>query len=217
MPLSDSRRSRRQMSAFEDATLAAAGLPRLPGIAFQTCRAHYPGGSDGCSCRFFPVRAAFPVFPAGRHPRLHFRDLLRLHSRYGPPDRSTAFAAFVTRLQHGQSPNHAARQLPDHRLLSGWILPPLVIRAVGAHGKITGSFLNSHRILVSSFQVRRVGKGGRGVSIGPRREFHLCPRCITPVGSADSVGKGGSAQCIIPPPWPPLPTLPPGPKHERIP
>ena len=27
---------------------------------------------------------------AGRHPRLHFRGLLRLHSRYGPSDRSTA-------------------------------------------------------------------------------------------------------------------------------
>ena len=45
MPLSDSRRSRRQMSAFEDATLAAAGLPRLPGS---------------------PSRRAVPIIPVDR-------------------------------------------------------------------------------------------------------------------------------------------------------
>src|SRR5205823_2667870 len=37
-----------------------------------------------------PPRAAFPEIQAGRRPRLHFRGLLRLHSRYGPSDRSTA-------------------------------------------------------------------------------------------------------------------------------
>jgi hypothetical protein len=34
--------------------------------------------------------AAFPKWPEGRHPRCHFRGLLRLHSRYGPPERSVA-------------------------------------------------------------------------------------------------------------------------------
>jgi len=29
--------------------------------------------------------AAFPVIRAGRHPRLHFRGLLELHTRYGLP------------------------------------------------------------------------------------------------------------------------------------
>ena len=38
----------------------------------------------------FPTRAAFPVIRPGRHPRLHFRGLLRLHSRYGPSGCSTA-------------------------------------------------------------------------------------------------------------------------------
>jgi hypothetical protein len=38
----------------------------------------------------FPVGAAFPGNPAGRRSRLDFRGLLRLHSRYGPLDRSTA-------------------------------------------------------------------------------------------------------------------------------
>ncbi len=38
----------------------------------------------------FPTRAAFPKWPEGRHPHCHFRGLLGLHSRYGPPDRSAA-------------------------------------------------------------------------------------------------------------------------------
>src|ERR1039457_4202449 len=37
---------------------------------------------------FFPARAAFPGYPAGRRPRLCFRGLLKLHSRYGPQTRS---------------------------------------------------------------------------------------------------------------------------------
>ncbi len=57
--------------------------------------------------------AAFPKWQGGRHPHCHFRGLLRLHSHYGPPDRSAAKAAFVTRLQPGRLPDQAARQLPD--------------------------------------------------------------------------------------------------------
>src|SRR4051795_11082794 len=38
----------------------------------------------------FPAHTAFPVSQAGRHPHLHFRGLLRLYSRYGPLDCSTA-------------------------------------------------------------------------------------------------------------------------------
>ena len=37
-----------------------------------------------------PLDAAFPKWPEGRHPHCHFRGLLRLHSHYGPSDRSAA-------------------------------------------------------------------------------------------------------------------------------
>src|SRR3954462_4352258 len=40
------------------------------------------GARVGC----FPVYTAFPETQAGRRPRLHFRGLLRLHSRYGLSD-----------------------------------------------------------------------------------------------------------------------------------
>jgi hypothetical protein len=78
--------------AFRDveaATLATDGSPPITRTTFPTCRAHYPGGSSGCSCRLLPAPVgAFPVWQVGRHPHCHFRGLLRLHSRYGPPDRS---------------------------------------------------------------------------------------------------------------------------------
>jgi hypothetical protein len=41
-------------------------------ITLWTCRAHYPGGSERVPLGFFPVRAAFPVMQAGRHPRFTF-------------------------------------------------------------------------------------------------------------------------------------------------
>src|SRR3954451_5287878 len=44
------------------------------------------GARVGC----FPVCTAFPETQAGRRPRLHFRGLLRLHSRYGLSDCSIA-------------------------------------------------------------------------------------------------------------------------------
>jgi len=79
----------------------------------STCRCHYPGGIVGsdrswdglfhpfpCS----PTTAAFPDYVAGRLPRLHFRGLLSIHSRYGLSTRCTAerymglegFDGFVT-------------------------------------------------------------------------------------------------------------------------
>src|SRR5262245_30550497 len=45
----------------------------------------------------FPARAAFPKWPEGRHPPCHFRGLLGLQSRYGPPDRSAALGCLCRR------------------------------------------------------------------------------------------------------------------------
>ena len=66
------------------------GLPRYPhhlsGVPCPLPRRIKTGACVDC----FPAHAAFPVMPAGRHPHLYFRGLLRLHSRYGPSDCSTA-------------------------------------------------------------------------------------------------------------------------------
>src|SRR2546425_10809621 len=80
------------LATFGVATSASPEPPPLTRITFPTCRAQYPDGSDqvlvGCSwarsrAGFFPVRTAFPVMQAGRHPCLNFRGLLKLHTRYG--------------------------------------------------------------------------------------------------------------------------------------
>jgi hypothetical protein len=72
-------------------------LPRLRRVSLVTrttmraCRAHYPGGSKRVHVSIAsPSHAAFPILWVGRHPHCPFRGLLRLHSRYGPPDRSAA-------------------------------------------------------------------------------------------------------------------------------
>jgi len=57
-----------------------------PWRAVSTTLVNRAGALDG----FFPARAAFPVIQAGRRSPLHFRGLLRVHSRYDPPDGSIA-------------------------------------------------------------------------------------------------------------------------------
>ena len=139
MTLSDARSSRHTALTTKGATLVArpppaTGLPRLPGPPFRHAVPTTPADRTGALVGCFPVRAAFPESQAGRHPRLHFRGLLRLHSRYGLPDRSTARGG----LCHEASarpvarPNRSSATKPYRQLLV-WILPPLVNRAFGAH------------------------------------------------------------------------------------
>ena len=66
------------------------GLPRLPEPSFQRAVPTTPADRASARVDCFPARTAFPKWPEGRHPHCHFRGLLRLHSRYGPSDRSAA-------------------------------------------------------------------------------------------------------------------------------
>ena len=66
------------------------GLPRYP-LHLSDVPCPLPRRIEtGAHVDCFPAHAAFPVMQAGRHPHLYFRGLLRLHSRYGPSDCSTA-------------------------------------------------------------------------------------------------------------------------------
>ena len=135
MTLSDSRPNRHPNRAVEAAALVQDGSPPITRNTFPTCHAHYPGGPRWVHVSVAsPSRAAFPDIQAGRRPRLHFRGLLRLHSRYGPPDRS---AAHRRPLSRGSNPcGYPHEPLVSYRInrqLSGWIPPPLMIRAFGAH------------------------------------------------------------------------------------
>ena len=58
------------------------------------CECHRPVGDPHrpgqAAIAANPSHKAFPKWQEGRHPHCHFRGLLRLHTRYGPPDRSAA-------------------------------------------------------------------------------------------------------------------------------
>src|SRR5262249_60336528 len=49
----------------EAATLASNGSPPITRITLPTCRAHYPGGSSGCSCRLLPRSRGLPQMAGG--------------------------------------------------------------------------------------------------------------------------------------------------------
>jgi hypothetical protein len=67
------------------ATSARCGSPPITRTNHPACRAHCPDGSKWPLVSVASLsHAAFPRSQAGRHPRLHFRGLLRL-SRYGRP------------------------------------------------------------------------------------------------------------------------------------
>jgi hypothetical protein len=114
MALSDSRRSRRSRNDVEVATLAHDGSPPITRITFPACRAHYPGGPNGCSCRFpSPSTRPSPLCSRVGVRTFTFEacsSFTRVTARRiaQPPN-----AAFVTRLQPGRLPSQIARQLPD--------------------------------------------------------------------------------------------------------
>src|SRR5260370_10282386 len=49
----------------EAATLARDGSPPITRITFPTCRAHYPGGSSGRTCRLLPRSRGLPQMAGG--------------------------------------------------------------------------------------------------------------------------------------------------------
>ena len=55
---------------------ATVRLPRLPVPPAQRAELTTPADRAGACVDCFPVRTAFPVIQAGRHPHLHFRGLL---------------------------------------------------------------------------------------------------------------------------------------------
>jgi hypothetical protein len=88
--LSDSRQGRRRSATLRSLPSPMTGLPRLPESPFRRAEPTTPAERTGACVDCFPAHAAFPKWQEGRLPHCHFRGLLRLYSRYGPPDRSAA-------------------------------------------------------------------------------------------------------------------------------
>jgi hypothetical protein len=137
-------------------------LPRLPEPPFRRAVPATPADRAGARVDCFPAHAAFPKWQEGRHPHCHFRGPLRLHSRYGPPDRSAAQGDLCREAPDTAShPTEPLASFRINRQLSGRNPPPLMIRAFGAHCQLR----TSRQVLNKS---------------GPRRiatEISSTPRC----------------------------------------
>ena len=120
--------------AVEAAALVQDGSPPITRNTFPTCRAHYPGGSSGCACRLLPRSCCLPLSTGGSASALSL-------SRPAQASLTLRPARLLNRLKRplsrGSSPaGYPAEPLVSYQInrqLSGWNLPPLMIRAFGAH------------------------------------------------------------------------------------
>src|SRR5262245_55321464 len=134
MTLSDSRQSRRLSATLRPLPSLTTGLPRLLASSFRRAVPTTPADRAGAHVDCFPAHTAFPKWQEGRHPHCHFPGLLRLHTRYGPPDRSAALRRPLSRGSNPCScPHEPLVSYRINRQLSGWNPPPLMMRAFGAH------------------------------------------------------------------------------------
>ena len=116
------------------AVVACVKSPPITRTTFPTCRAHYPGGSNGCACRLLPRSYSLPQMAGGSASALSL-------SRPAQTSLTLRPAGLLNRLKRplsrGSSPaGHPTEPLVSYQInrqLSGWNLPPLVIRAFGAH------------------------------------------------------------------------------------
>ena len=118
----------------EAATLARDGSPPITRTTFPTCRAHYPGGSSGCTCRLLPRSHGLPQMAGGSASTLSL-------SRPAQASLTLRPAGLLSRLKRPLSRGSSPTGYPTeplvsyqiNRQLSGWNPSPLVIRAFGAH------------------------------------------------------------------------------------
>src|SRR6202049_3393238 len=130
---SDSRHGRR-LRDVEAATLALDGSPPITRTTFPTCRAHYPGGSSGCTCRLLPHSCSPPQMAGGSASALSLSRPAQA-SHMLPPTGSLSRPRRPLSRGSGPSgpPAEPLVSYQINRQLSGWILPPQVSRPFGAH------------------------------------------------------------------------------------
>ncbi len=129
LTLSDSRLGRCPFDNVEVAISTNDGFPPITQTTFSDMPRSLPRRIETGACRFFPARTAFPQSQRGRHPRLHFRGLLKLHSRCGLPDCSPAR---WPALSQGSDP----ASCPAEPLVSYHVLPTTTWVAPSATGDL---------------------------------------------------------------------------------
>ncbi len=128
------------------------GLPRLPGPPFQRAVPITPVDRNGCICRVLPHSTR----PSPRDRRVGIHDFTDLR----PAQASLALrpAGSLSRPRRPLSRGFETDSYPTappvsyqiNRQLSGWILPPLVFRAFGAHCLLLANKRSSNHLRVTS-------------------------------------------------------------------
>jgi len=94
----------------EAAILVINGSPPITRTTFPTCRAHYPGGLSGCTCRLLPRLCSLPQLAGGSASALSLsRPAQALLTLRPARSLSRPTATFVARLQPSRLPDQAAR------------------------------------------------------------------------------------------------------------
>src|SRR5262249_30473857 len=88
------------------------GLPRCPYHLIRRAVPTTPADRMGASVDCLPTSVLHSPVSEGLHPLLALSRPAQALRSFGPPLRSTASAAFVTRLQRQRLPPGPARQLP---------------------------------------------------------------------------------------------------------
>jgi hypothetical protein len=135
MPLSDSRSGRHPLDGFEGRSLALAGLPRLPAPPFPRAVSNTPADREE-ACRSLPRSRGLPRFPGGSASTLALSRPARTSLTLRPIGSLDRPRRPLSRGSGPESyPSKPLVSYQSYRLLSGWNLPPLVVRAFGAHWK----------------------------------------------------------------------------------
>jgi hypothetical protein len=109
-------------------------------ITFPPCRAHYPGGPDGCTRRLLPHLCGLPRIAGGSASASSL-------SRPAQASLTLRPAGLLDRPRRPLSRGFSVTSYPatllvsyqTYRQLSGWLLPPLVIHALSGHTATSGT------------------------------------------------------------------------------
>ena len=135
-PCPTPRRARPAFRGRRSCELHPPGSPFLHcGLAWLTCRAHYPGGPDRCQCRLLPGPCGLPRISGGSASAISLSRPAQAYCALRPASLLARLSPdFVTRLPPGRLPGRAARQLsclPTTTWVGSFL--PQGVRAKKAH------------------------------------------------------------------------------------
>jgi hypothetical protein len=156
MSPSDSPQSRR-LCDVEAATLAHDGSPPIARITLPACRAHYPGGPNGCICRLLPPSRGLPHFAGGSASASSLSRPAQASLALRPVGSLSRPRRPLSRgFDPVSCPTGPLVSYQTNRHLPGCNLPPLVTRAVGAHSEIRVTVLDLSDGLEKEDLARRI-------------------------------------------------------------